>query len=125
MGGGIAMFAGIDNAVKTVALCPAPMSPACQKALGDDKIRHAISSGKTMNLMTEKCWVTSHTKLAKLGRAYESVTGKTIPHFIGPGYRINHTPQNVQRSIDGHNPFMKFFDYHNYSASSWQELAAS
>jgi hypothetical protein len=125
MGGAIATFAGIDNGVKTVALCPAPMSPRCQKALGDNKMRAAVQNGKMVNLMTEKCWVTGHTTLAKIGRAFEAVSGKRIPHFIGPGYRINQTPPNVQNAINSHGKLARFFDYHNFSSSSWQALAAS
>ena len=124
MGGGLAMFAGIDNNAKTVALCPAPMSPACQRDLGDDKIRTAIDQEKVTNLSTKNCWVSDHTKLAKLGRAWEQLSGNTIPHLVGPGYRLQQTPPGVQENIN-EGGWFHFFDYHNFSSASWNEFAKS
>lgn len=107
MGGGLATYAGIDNDLKTTALCPAPLSPTLQKRLTDEKMRNAVNNNKIINLSVKNCWVTDQKTIGKIGRTWERFSGQTIPHLIGGGYRVN-------------KDYPKYNNAHNASSEIWK-----
>ncbi len=88
-GGGEAAYAGIYHEVKTLSHCGTALSPACQRSLGQEKIKNAVQKDLIFNTSVQGCFVTDQKTLNNVARAWEQLTGLQVARHIGPGIRVN------------------------------------
>ncbi|WP_295409518.1 hypothetical protein [uncultured Thiocystis sp.] len=116
-GGGEASYAGIFHGVKTLSHCGTPLSPACQRSLGQQKINDAVKNDLIFNTSVEGD-VVSHSTLAnKLSTSWEFLTSLQTARRIGPGIRIHDHGEPISGinklglgSFTIHNKSMNIFD---------------
>ena len=89
MGGGMAAYAGIYHDVKALSHCGAPVSPACQRSLGSEKMEQAVSNNKIFNTSVQGDWVTDQPVVQTMARAFETVTSLQVARHIGNGLRLS------------------------------------
>lgn len=87
-GGGEAAYAGIYHEVKTLSHCGTALSPACQRSLGQEKIKKAVQNDLIFNTSVQGCFVTDQKALNNVARAWEQLTGLQVARHIGSGIRI-------------------------------------
>ena len=91
-GGGEAAFAGIYHGVKTLSHCGTPLSPACQRMLGPEKIKEAVDKKLIFNTSVEGDVVSGSKLFNGIATAWEKLTGLQVARRIGPGLRIVDVP---------------------------------
>jgi hypothetical protein len=117
MGGGLAAFAGIDNEVKTTTLCSTPLSPECQRQLGDEKMKRMVKNKMITNLTVKNCWVSDHRTAISFGNTLERGTGRRVPRMVGEVYRVGKSPG---RKKYGYN----LLNAHNNSDHIWKNFSS-
>jgi hypothetical protein len=88
-GGGEAAYAGIYHEVKTLSHCGTALSPACQRSLGQEKIKKAVQNDLIFNTSVQGCFMTDQKTINNVFRAWEQLTGLQVARHIGPGIRVN------------------------------------
>ena len=92
-GGGEAAFSGIYHGVKTLSHCGTSLSPACQRMLGPDKIKHAVQNKNIFNTSVSGDFVSGSKLFNGIATTWEKLTGLQVARRIGPGLRITNHDQ--------------------------------
>lgn len=89
MGGGMASYAGIYHGVKALSHCGAPVSPACQRSLGSEKMEKAVKENMVFNTSVQGDWVSDRPLIQALGRSWETISSLQVARHVGNGLRLS------------------------------------
>ena len=96
MGGGIASYAGIYNQVRTLSHCGTALSPACQRSLGQEKIRQAVEKNLIFNTSVSNDFVTDSKLINNMALGWEKISGLQVARHVGPCLQVS------REGIEGH-----------------------